>query len=139
VSGAVNTKAQSFVEVPVELAELLKSWTPISELCQLTDYGHETEVPDAVIALVRHGLFEIAPRIETTMWGLRREPFVTLTPRTDDDVLVTNLLNGRFLRVDTTTADLIDSLRQPSPIAGPLTAPLLTLVEAGVLRLIGEP
>jgi len=139
VARAVSTITQSFVEMPVGLAELLGAPTPVQELPRLTDYGHATDVVDAVIALVRHGLLEMSQRVEVTLREVRQEPFVELTPGTAGEVLVTNLLNGRFLRVDAATADLIDSLRRPAPMSGPLTRPLLALVEAGVFRLTGEP
>lgn len=138
VAIAVNTKAKSFIEIPTDVAALLESPTEIADLPQLTDYGRESDVADVAISLVRHGLLKITPRFSVPLWGIRLEPFVKVTAGEGDVMFVTKLLTGRFLRVDVGTANIIDSLCTPAPVAEPLNNSLRTLVGAGVLRLVGE-
>jgi len=138
VAVAVNTSARSCVEVPTDVAAMLRSPTPSSGLGSLNIYGSNPDPDDAVIALVRHGLLDMTRGPDLRLWGIRREPFVALGAGPDDAAVVTNLLTGRFLRVDPVTADLINSLRTPAPLGEPLSSPVRTLVHAGVLRLTGE-
>lgn len=138
VAVAVNTKAQSFIEVAPDIAELLKSPTCLGEISELVDYGNEPNIADAVVSLVRHGLLDMTPRPNIPLWGIRRESFVDITAGEDDVMFISNMLTGRFLRCDTETANIIDSLWEPAPVTEPLNDSLRTLVEAGVLRLVGE-
>lgn len=139
VAIAVNIETKSFVEIPTGVAALLRSSTTIGNLPQLTDYEVGSEIPDAAISLVRHGLMEITPRSSAPLWGIRREAFVNVTAGKGDVVFVSNLLTGRFLRVNLATANMIESLQTPTPVSEPLSDTLRTLVGAGVLRLVGEP
>jgi len=139
VTIAVNAKAKSFIEIPTDVAASLESPTRISDLPQLTDYESVSDVANVAISLVRHGLFEIFPHFSVPLWGIRREVFVKVTAGKGDVMFVSNLLTGRFLRVDADTANTIDSLWTPSPVVEPLSNSFRTLVEAGILRLVGEP
>lgn len=138
VATAVNVEAKSFVEIPTGVATLLESPTAIADLPQLTDYDLGSDFADAAISLVRHGLLEMAPRSIVPLWGIRREAFVKVTAGKGNVVFVSNLLTGRFFRVDVGTANIIDSLQTPAPVSEPLNSTLRTLVAAGVLRLVGE-
>lgn len=139
VAIAVNTSAQSFVEIPISVARKLQSPTAVGALSELADYGCKTSVVDATISLLRHDLLEIIPRPSAVLWGIRREAFVRMTVEQHDVIVATNLLTGRFLHINLETATMIDSLTTPVPVTKPLSRPLRTLVEAGVLRLVGQP
>ena len=98
-----------------------------------------SDVADVAISLVRHGFFEIFPHFSVPLWGIRREVFVRVTAGKGDVMFVSNLLTGRFLRVNADTANTIGSLWTPSPVVELFSNFFRTLVEAGILRLAGEP
>lgn len=139
VTIAVNKRMQSWIEVTEEADRALQAGAEISVLRELCSYGDRSDNASVAASLVRHGLATLSEDIQVKPWGLVIEPFVKMTYEDFDDVYITNLLNGRFLRISHAAAELIHSFDKPSKIDQPLNDILQKFVSAGMLRVVGEP